>query len=474
MARGLSIRAGAALICMLLTFANTNGSIYPAIAQVFPLAREIATFFGIAFMALLVLVINRAPRLLRAGWLSVTALVAVAAYVLCCEAGLARGSASLLTVGAVLDSLAEAWLFILAYTAFARIPTDRQAPVAAASCVFAAVVGPALQGIDARMALALSALLLVCIFLCARPFVAEPFAAIADAGPQSELAVTNPFSFLPANHLLYVTILCFSFAQGLAATLSGSASLRLASVVAAIPLVAILALFLLTKRTGSADVLFGVSAVFVLAGLFLIPTSHEQGGAFLFGAKACLEAGDACFNLLLILLVGNIASRNMLSVASVAAWTIGLSWLGIMIGAPLGHAFNDLAGSEGGVIVWTSLVVSVAFAVYCFVALKRFSFEAVVRTIQSAAPPDPSAAEPATIRERSLRVAEAYGLTPRETEVLELLASGRTVGVICDKLTISLNTARYHTKNIYSKLGVHSQQNLIDIVEKQAGCSETH
>ena len=37
--------------------------------------------------------------------------------------------------------------------------------------------------------------------------------------------------------------------------------------------------------------------------------------------------------------------------------------------------------------------------------------------------------------------------------------------VIREKLVISLNTARFHTKNIYVKLGVHSQQELIDVVE---------
>ena len=37
--------------------------------------------------------------------------------------------------------------------------------------------------------------------------------------------------------------------------------------------------------------------------------------------------------------------------------------------------------------------------------------------------------------------------------------------VIREKLVISLNTARFYTKNIYVKLGVHSQQELIDVVE---------
>jgi DNA-binding CsgD family transcriptional regulator len=62
-------------------------------------------------------------------------------------------------------------------------------------------------------------------------------------------------------------------------------------------------------------------------------------------------------------------------------------------------------------------------------------------------------------------VAEAYHLTPREKEVLVLLAYGRTGVIIARTLTISGGTARTHKEKIYRKLGVHKQQELIDLVE---------
>jgi DNA-binding CsgD family transcriptional regulator len=62
-------------------------------------------------------------------------------------------------------------------------------------------------------------------------------------------------------------------------------------------------------------------------------------------------------------------------------------------------------------------------------------------------------------------VAEAYGLTPREQEVLSLLAYGRTLSIIARDLTIATGTARSHMEKIYRKLGVHKQQELIDLVE---------
>jgi DNA-binding CsgD family transcriptional regulator len=55
-------------------------------------------------------------------------------------------------------------------------------------------------------------------------------------------------------------------------------------------------------------------------------------------------------------------------------------------------------------------------------------------------------------------------LSPREVEVVELLLRGNTVSAIARKLFISENTVRGHTKAIYRKLGIHSKQELIDLL----------
>ena len=62
-------------------------------------------------------------------------------------------------------------------------------------------------------------------------------------------------------------------------------------------------------------------------------------------------------------------------------------------------------------------------------------------------------------------VASAYKLTPRESEVVVLLAYGRTLAIIARDLQIAKGTARTHIESIYRKLGVHKQQELIDLVE---------
>ena len=63
------------------------------------------------------------------------------------------------------------------------------------------------------------------------------------------------------------------------------------------------------------------------------------------------------------------------------------------------------------------------------------------------------------------RLAERFQLSARETQVFELLAKGRNREHISKTLFISDNTTRTHMKNVYRKLDVHSQQELIDLLE---------
>ncbi|HTP32522.1 MAG TPA: response regulator transcription factor [Candidatus Acidoferrales bacterium] len=49
------------------------------------------------------------------------------------------------------------------------------------------------------------------------------------------------------------------------------------------------------------------------------------------------------------------------------------------------------------------------------------------------------------------------GLSPRELEVLNLLADGDSYKVCADRLAISIDTVRFHVRRIYDRLHVHSR-----------------
>lgn len=66
------------------------------------------------------------------------------------------------------------------------------------------------------------------------------------------------------------------------------------------------------------------------------------------------------------------------------------------------------------------------------------------------------------------RVGEEANLTDREVEVLALLARGRDLPFICEELFLARNTVKGYTKSIYAKLGVHSKQELINLVDSES------
>jgi DNA-binding NarL/FixJ family response regulator len=57
-------------------------------------------------------------------------------------------------------------------------------------------------------------------------------------------------------------------------------------------------------------------------------------------------------------------------------------------------------------------------------------------------------------------------LTPRELEVLQLLAAGKSYSTIADNLFVDKETIRSHIKNIYIKLEVHSKAEAIEKARK--------
>lgn len=60
-----------------------------------------------------------------------------------------------------------------------------------------------------------------------------------------------------------------------------------------------------------------------------------------------------------------------------------------------------------------------------------------------------------------------HGLTAREIDVALLIARGRSKTFIADELFISENTVRTHSKNVCTKLGIHSREELISLFENR-------
>ncbi len=63
-------------------------------------------------------------------------------------------------------------------------------------------------------------------------------------------------------------------------------------------------------------------------------------------------------------------------------------------------------------------------------------------------------------------IAEHFGLSPRECDVLPLLLEGRTIARIQEALFISQGTVSTHIRHIYQKTGAANRQDLIDMAQR--------
>lgn len=71
-----------------------------------------------------------------------------------------------------------------------------------------------------------------------------------------------------------------------------------------------------------------------------------------------------------------------------------------------------------------------------------------------------------SLGERIASAAEKYELSPRETEVFTLWATGHGSRAIEEKLSVSPATVKTHLRHIYEKCGVHSRAEILDLLDQ--------
>lgn len=106
----------------------------------------------------------------------------------------------------------------------------------------------------------------------------------------------------------------------------------------------------------------------------------------------------------------------------------------------------------------------ILFVIVCFLLVIVNRTMRVIVTFDEENPPPSSNVALADIDDRCDDLAGAYALTEREIEVFKLLCKGRSKSYIAEALSISENTVRHHSKNLYNKLHIHNKQELMSLV----------
>ncbi|MCL2826143.1 MAG: helix-turn-helix transcriptional regulator [Eggerthellaceae bacterium] len=130
--------------------------------------------------------------------------------------------------------------------------------------------------------------------------------------------------------------------------------------------------------------------------------------------------------------------------------------IGVVIGWIVGAAL--FASQTIGSMVFTAVCLGCVFLLVLLLTFSRATFT-------------PNAMSPQVHegywQQSCNEVSAQADLSPREAEVFSLLARGRDTEFIHNVLFISSYTVKTHTYHIYKKLDIHSQQEVINLVEER-------
>ena len=295
-----------------------------------------------------------------------------------------------------------------------------------------------------------------------------PFVTAGFLKPMMDEAVHKPstHSSSSPNRLIVAPIClttCFGFAFGIFRTILLPTEAHFTTLTFGLTALACLAVSLLIlivsprlSRSTRVPSVLGLTLFAVTTAVFILSLLEADGKAI---AQSIITGGFRCVDIItwIMLMLAFVASPDHDTIRALALWR-GLGCLGCFVGYTLGDAVvaNGIIGSIG--LVPPSILLLLFLMIATMASL--YASRRTEGMIDSAG--NSSATMPAIAY---ADIAQRYGLSDREAQVFDLLCTGRSVPAIAEKLVIAPSTVTTHVQRIYRKLGVHSKQELIDLVE---------
>ena len=437
-----------------------TSKVFPIGTDVAPLCRDIATLVEATGFLAIALVASRAPRLLGAR----PFLIAPLAPSLVGGIGLwafAPTSPLAATLALCLLLLCAVFVMLSAGCCLACLTRPQMAECVLLGLFASYLLRFPLSVLSPQAALALFALQILAV-LMGRASMGKALEIIQSGQAPDELTLTNPFSFLPRSHRLFVCLALFQTAYGAALSFGEVNNAPLGTWAGIVPLLFFLTIWAARRHLPTLDTLFNLALLLVMAGFVFAPISQQAAPSL---TSNLLEAGNSCFQLVFWPALAALSARNRAGTLPLFAWSGFLLCVGVTGGAELGRlCYAAMAGSFIASTAVTGSVV-LCLAAFALFGMRGFSYDTTVEALTAS--PEVVEHEPTPDLDTTVaRLIDTTGLTAREAEIFALLAQGRNGAHIQRQLGVSYNTVKTHVAHIYTKLGVHSHQELIDLVER--------
>ncbi|WP_350455344.1 helix-turn-helix transcriptional regulator [Slackia heliotrinireducens] len=257
---------------------------------------------------------------------------------------------------------------------------------------------------------------------------------------------------------------CYAFAYGtLEPTLYGSGMFGAHSAPGTV-LVALVVLVGVTLQGRKFDfnIIYKMGLPLMVAAFLLIPIFGYSGTVV---SNVCVAGAYTGLSILIMLICANICYRYGVSAVWLFGIERGVRLLCMFAGRQLaaaGHAFA-VGAASGDMAVAFLAIAAVVMGSFVFLSTRDFG-GTWGATFLDGGTEDAELLRKQEIADRCNAVATEHGLTARETEVLLLLAQKKTVSAIEEELFIANGTAKAHVRHIYQKIGIHSREELFDVL----------
>ena len=143
---------------------------------------------------------------------------------------------------------------------------------------------------------------------------------------------------------------------------------------------------------------------------------------------------------------------------------------------------SQTQGGQAVLMTYGGTVVIFILSAAIVIMLGFLLLRSTEAAAQGAMPIDPAADLTAAIAVQdtveelvSHELANRYGLTPREAEVVRCASQGHSLEKTAEFLGVSVNTVRTHNRSAYAKMDVHSRQEIIELAAAvKAELAEKH
>lgn len=235
--------------------------------------------------------------------------------------------------------------------------------------------------------------------------------------------------------------------------------------------VAFIAIVAKLRDRFNAALTYRLSLPIMVAGFVAIALFFDTHAAV---SLLLINVGYEFFDILTWVLFVDVSRRRNENALHIFGLGVAFMFAGMGVGTMAGKACDAMIASGDVQISVVAMLATLCLVVVAFMVLPEGVVSQLSQTMRTSRKEKEAEEAPAVaateagagrLEQHCACVARDYGLTPRESEVIVLLAYGRTLSIIARDLQIAKGTARTHIENIYRKLDVHKQQELIDLVE---------